>query len=141
MKFDRLVNLAKNLIIYDDTGIRCRHFAFILHKNRVVSIGRNSKKSHPINRKYGYFEGSGIHAEACAVIKSGKVDHSKNILVTFRIDRNEKVAMGKPCKHCQKLLGDVIFKEIYYSNEKGEFTKFNENLNHRKHKQEKAAVK
>ena len=41
-----------------------------------------------------------------------------------------------------KLILILIFiKEIYYSNEQGEFTKFNENLNHRKHKQEKAAVK
>jgi hypothetical protein len=44
-------------------------------------------------------------------------------LVTFRIDRNDKVAMGKPCKHCQKLLKDVDFKEIFYSNEQGNFCK------------------
>jgi len=123
MNLSRLVDLAKNLIVYDNVDLRCRHFAFILNKSKIVSIGRNSRKSHPINQKYGYFDGSGLHAEACAVIKSGKIDHSKHVLVTFRIDRNDKIAMGKPCKHCQKLLKDVAFKEIYYSNELGEFEK------------------
>jgi deoxycytidylate deaminase len=121
MKFERLIQLARNLIIYDDIELRCRHFAFILNKNKIVSIGKNSKKSHPINQKYGYFDGSGLHAEACAIIKSGRIDHSRHTLVTFRIDRNDKIAMGKPCKHCQKLLKDVDFKEIFYSNEQGEF--------------------
>lgn len=123
MNLFRLVDLAKNLIVYDNIDLRCRHFAFILNKSKIVSIGRNSRKSHPINQKYGYFDGSGLHAEACAVIKSGDIDHSKHVLVTFRIDRNDQIAMGKPCKHCQKLLRDVAFKEIYYSNELGEFEK------------------
>jgi len=123
MNLNRLVSLARNLIIYDDIELRCRHFAFILNKSKIVSIGRNSKKSHPINQKYGYFDGSGLHAEACAVIKSGNIDHSRHTLVTFRIDRNNKVAMGKPCRHCQKLLNDVNFKEIYYSDEQGQFQK------------------
>lgn len=123
MKFERLIQLARNLIIYDGIELRCRHFAFILNKSRIISIGKNSKKSHPINEKYGYFQGSGLHAEACAIIRSGDVNHSRNTLVTFRIDRNNKVAMGKPCKHCQKLLKDVSFKEVYYSNERGEFEK------------------
>jgi hypothetical protein len=57
------------------------------------------------------------------VIKSGNIDHSRHTLVTFRIDRNDKVAMGKPCRHCQKLLNDVNFKEIYYSDEQGQFQK------------------
>lgn len=121
MKFERLVQVARNIIIYDDIDLRCRHFAFILNKNKIISIGKNSKKSHPINHKYGYSNGSGLHAEACAVIKSGSINHSKNILVTFRIDRNDKVAMGKPCRHCQKLLQDVNFKEIHYSDERGQF--------------------
>lgn len=123
MNLNRLVSLARNLIIYDDIELRCRHFAFILNKSKIVSIGRNSKKSHPINQKYGYFDGSGLHAEACAIIKSGNTDHSKHTLVTFRIDRNDKVAMGKPCRYCQKLLSDVNFKEIYYSDEQGQFQK------------------
>lgn len=123
MKFDRLIQLARNLVIYDNIDLRCRHFAFILDKKRIIAIGKNSKKSHPINHKYGYFDGSGLHAEACAVIKSGNVDHSKHTLVTFRIDRNDKVAMGKPCSHCEKLLKDVEFKNIFYSNEEGEFVR------------------
>ncbi len=101
MKFERLIQLARNLIIYDDIELRCRHFAFILNKNKIVSIGKNSKKSHPINQKYGYFDGSGLHAEACAVIKSGKIDHTKHTLVTFRIDRNSAV---KPTYVADELL-------------------------------------
>jgi deoxycytidylate deaminase len=121
MKFARLIQFARNLIVCDEIDLRCRHFAFILKKGKIVSIGKNSNKSHPINQKYGYFKGSGLHAEACAIIKSGKIDHTNHTLVTFRIDRNDKVAMGRPCKNCQKLLKDVAFKQIFYSNEQGEF--------------------
>jgi deoxycytidylate deaminase len=123
MNFNRLVQLARNLIIYDGIDLRCRHFAFILKRNKIIAIGKNSKKSHPINQKYGYFEGTGLHAEACAVIRSGDINHSRHTMVTFRIDRNNKLAMGKPCDHCQKLLKDVCFKEIYYSDEQGQFQK------------------
>ncbi len=123
MKFERLIQLARNLVIYDDIDLRCRHFAFILDKNRIVSIGKNSKKGHPINQKFGYPSGCGLHAEASAVIKSGKIDHSRHTMVTFRIDRNNNIAMGKPCSHCQKLLNDVEFKNVFYSNESGEFVR------------------
>jgi hypothetical protein len=59
MKFARLIQFARNLIVCDEIDLRCRHFAFILKKGKIVSIGKNSNKSHPINQKYGYFKGSG----------------------------------------------------------------------------------
>lgn len=117
--FDRLTETARAISLSDGITLRCRHYAFILNKRRIMWVGKNSRKSHPINTKYGYIAGSGLHAEACAIIRSGILDHSDHTLITFRIDRNNNVAMGKPCKHCQKLISDVGFKSVFFSDASG----------------------
>jgi hypothetical protein len=49
-KFKRLEEISRSLVDYNSSK-RCHHFSFILHKNKIISIGNNSKKTHPLNLK------------------------------------------------------------------------------------------
>lgn len=120
MKYQRLIKLAKNINIYD-VDSRLRHFAFILHGNKILSIATNTKRTHTINLRYNYQNfNKGLHAEARAVIKLGRDDCSGLTMVTFRLASLGELALGKPCRGCQSLLDNLNFKKIYFSNIKGE---------------------
>ena len=120
---NKCIDVARGIDICDSIDRRTRHFAFILNKNKILAIGKNSQKTHPIlqNNKYGYGSWSKLHAETSAVIKSGEVDHSNNKLLTFRFDKSNNINIGKPCKYCQRLLKDSNFKEVIYSTNNGKF--------------------
>lgn len=123
---DRCVDIAHGIELVDELiSLRTRHFAFILNKNKILKIGINRQKTHPIlkNRKYNYGHWTKLHAEADAVIKSGEIDQSNNKMLTFRFDSSNNLNIGKPCKFCMKLLKDCNFKTIVYSNELGKFEK------------------
>lgn len=115
----RLIDIAHGIELEKEINPRTRHYAFILNKNKILSIGRNSLKTHPQVLKYGYRENSTIHAELSAIIKSGTVLHKNNKLITFRFDKSGNLNNGKPCKFCQKLLKEMKVKEVWYSNKYG----------------------
>ena len=108
---------------------RTFHTTFIVKKNKIQKIGINANKTHPANLKYDYYSKDGddlrtmvgLHSELSAILKFGKEDCSDCIFVNIRIDRNDKVAMSKPCRGCQSLLRQVGFKKLYYTNDQGNF--------------------
>lgn len=120
---DRLVDIANGIEIESEINRRTRHFAFILKKNKIISIGRNKLKTHPNLIKYNYHKNATIHAELSAIIKSGSVSHKNNKLITFRFDKSGALNNGKPCRCCQKLIEQVFFKEVWFSNSNGKIVK------------------
>ena len=54
MNFDKIIEVSYALINKHNADLRCRHFSFILDKTRIISIGLNSLKTHPLNLKYNY---------------------------------------------------------------------------------------
>ncbi len=104
---------------------RCQHFSFIFHKNKLITIGKNSKKSNPANIKNPKInqEGKKIKnkytcSELHAFIKFKNLTNipfNKVNLVVTRIDRNGKIRGSKPCSSCQKLLKFLNLKEIYHT--------------------------
>jgi hypothetical protein len=116
---------------------RCQHFSFIFHKNKLITIGKNSKKSNPTNIKNPKInqEGKRIKnkytcSELHAFIKfknMTNIPFGKVNLVVTRIDRNGRIRGSKPCTSCQNLLNFLNLKEIYYtvdSDKDSQFEKF-----------------
>lgn len=101
--------------------MRCRHYAFILNNQRILSIAENKPSRHPLQDLWGYRDLAGSHAEFLATIRLGEIDCRKLSLLTFRIDRNNEINNGVPCNVCQNFLEHFSFKEITYSNNNGEF--------------------
>lgn len=107
------------------------HFAFIWHKNKLVSIGKNDPVS--THRKALYFgeryniekfkRWPFIHAEISAVSKCwGRCVLDKSYsLVVIRIDKNGKLNNSQPCKNCSQILEAIGITKIYWSEDNGEF--------------------
>lgn len=101
---------------------RCRHFSFILDGNKIIKIGFNRSKTHPKNLLYSYTnrrgefmaDQVGIHSEMDAVIKLGLSSCPGLTLVNTRIDRNNQLAMSKPCLGCTDMLRKLNFRRIFY---------------------------
>lgn len=109
---------------------RCRHASFILYRDKIMSIGINHpNKTHPRNLQFGYRNKRnqpinniiGIHSELAAVIKLGRQDLNELDIVNTRIDRNNQLALAKPCVGCQDMLKQLGINRIFYSGNNGKF--------------------
>ena len=130
--FKRLEDIALSLIDWKDP-VRCRHFSFILNKNKIVAIGVNQQKTHPtnlINRKVSSITGEDfsdqkhICSEFNAIIKLKNltnIDTKKCTLVNLRYNRNKKLALASPCMSCVNLLRYTQFKRIAWTTNNGEY--------------------
>jgi deoxycytidylate deaminase len=133
MQKERYIEIAKALCNFNLTD-KCFHVTFIVKKRKIVTIGINKSKTHPNNLKYNYYglDGApihrfvGVHSEMAAILKYGKTDCSDCTFINVRIDRNNKVAMSKPCLGCQHLLDVVGWKSIYFSSKNEKFLKFDQ---------------
>jgi hypothetical protein len=123
---DEYLNIAMSLI--GDIDCTNKHISFIIQRNRILSIGTNSSKTHPLAVRKGY-PLEQMHSELTAVIRAGRnVELKKCRLVNVRLSSTSLVVdrpilrLSKPCKICSSwCLG--LFKEIYYTDENG-FVKY-----------------
>lgn len=101
-------------------GQRSKHFSFILYRNRIVSLGWNQKKTHPLAHKYGY-EYPYIHSELHSILNfnGSLADLESCELVNIRINRKGKALLSKPCKDCKRLLRSFVFKNVFYTDNEG----------------------
>jgi deoxycytidylate deaminase len=128
----QLEDTARSLLYTNDSN-RCRHFSFILYKNRLIATGMNYNKTHPLNllnRKVSkitgedYSEYKHTCSELNAILKLKRltnIDTKKCTLVNIRFDRNDSVSMAKPCSSCDSLLKYHNFKQIIWSTNGGDY--------------------
>jgi deoxycytidylate deaminase len=132
MKFKKLKEISLAMAPKHPTDQRCRHFSFILHKKKILSIGYNSPKTHPLNLKLNFVNRKndpihdlvGTHSELSAVIKLGTEDCDGLVLVNTRVNRNNQIDSSMPCKGCISLIKNLNFKQILYTNKRGDFEEF-----------------
>ena len=131
MNLDRYIDIT--LALKDtchNRECRCKHFSFIVNKNKILSIGiNNPRKTHPKNIRYKY-KGRynndismfvGIHSELSAIIKYGFEDCTNHILINTRVNAAGEIANSKPCVGCQNLLAQLNFKKVFYTTDSGNF--------------------
>jgi len=115
----RTVELAK-AICPTKREMRSSHVAFLIKSGKIVHVGWNKSRSHPINLDHPYHVNvSGIHAEVDVILKSGLEDLSKYEMVVIRIDRNDRVCNSMPCVGCRSVVRQFNVKRIWYSNANG----------------------
>ena len=110
------------------------HITFILDGNRIVCYGVNNKyKTHPDSPSPYKTR----HSELVAILNYPISDECKRYhltnlaevanrltLVNIRLLASGYVAMAKPCKFCQRMLEEIPFKSVYYTDDEGEFIEF-----------------
>jgi len=131
-RFKRLEEISKSLLDFNSDK-RCQHFSFILYKNRVISIGNNSKKTHPTNLKNrktslrtgeDFSDQKHVCSEFSAIKKLKNltnIDTKKCILVNIRYNRNGEIALSKPCMSCENLLKYFSFKRVIWTDNDGNY--------------------
>lgn len=111
----------------------------IVYKNRVISTGVNSNKTHPIqkkyNKKYRKFNEDGrkpikssLHAEIQAIISVPKcveenLDWSDAKVYVYRYAKGLPFHQGNSCScpACRALMRDKGIRHLYYSGDGNSF--------------------
>lgn len=130
MDFEKIIEMSFALAGRHQYSQRCKHFSFIFEKNKLISIGINSPKTHPLNLKYNYVNKQkdkishivGTHSEMSAVIKLGLLTNCEGLtIINTRINRKKEIDYSMPCNGCMDMLLDLKFEKIYYTTKEKKF--------------------
>lgn len=129
MNFDKVIEISYALIDEHITNQRCKHFSFIFDKNRLVSIGMNSLKTHPWNLKFNYINKQkinirdiiGTHSELNAVLKIPNQNCYGLTMINTRINKKNEIDYSKPCNGCMDMIKTLGFKKVYFTTKNKNF--------------------
>jgi deoxycytidylate deaminase len=134
-KYGRLKDMA--LALMPPNPGQNFHVSFILHKNRVVAVGVNNKKTHPTNLKNPKFGKEGTNVSSykytCSELNAFvKLKNLTNVpfhrctLVNFRVLRNGDLGLALPCQSCRSLISYLNLKNVLYTDHDGSLIKYSE---------------
>lgn len=87
--------------------------AVLCDKNRIVAVGNNSYKTHPVLRHLTKWPC--IHAEQDAIFSRG-LDNCQGLdLYVCRVKRDGSIGMSKPCAVCSKLIEAVGIRKVKWT--------------------------
>ena len=106
--------------------------AAIVFRNRIVSVGMNSMKSHPMAAKYGKNKHAiFLHAEIAAIknaLREVEVDHlTKCDLYIVRVKKEQPFTnkfvwgLAKPCPGCERAIAEFGLKRVIYTCDEGDY--------------------
>ena len=110
------------------TSSGARLAAAVVHKNHIITIGINRKKSHPFQARYSKNEDAiYLHAETdtirAALRYLSEKQLSKSTLYICRIKHENGPGspiiwgLSKPCIGCQRAIATFDIKNVVYSEE------------------------
>lgn len=88
--------------------------AVIVQKNKIVSIGVNTSKTHPFQAKHNKAS-CRLHAEVKAILTAMRwhnFDPSKCTIYVSRLNRKGDVCCSYPCKWCWGVIDNIKIKRI-----------------------------
>lgn len=107
--------------------------AVVVSGKTILSTGYNSKKTRPLQHKYNIYRHfkdykTSIalgHAEINALSRliGKEIKWDRVSIFVYRELKDGSVVCARPCEACMKLIRDLGIKEIYYTNEFGDFCK------------------
>lgn len=133
--FRRSVDIAYALFDKEHDS-RCFVCSCVFYKNKIISIGINTNKTHTITHKYNplicrqthevvYKKGSCAEFNALRKVQNKtNIPFHKLTLVNVRVTKEGKFGLSRPCSSCSSLNRYMNLKDIYYTNDKGEFEKY-----------------
>lgn len=97
----------------------------ISYKNRIISIGVNSYKSHPFQRRFAsnkdaiflHAETSSIHSALRILDTDDLSDCDLYVCRVKHVGQNPAFVHGlaKPCRGCQRCIVEFGIKTVYYT--------------------------
>lgn len=121
--------LARNACYYSDCK-RTRLGCIAIYKNKILSVGWNQEKTAPMQKELNKMRDfdpnasdvkNTLHAEVnCLMkIKDMDVDWGKVNLFVYRIKKDDKSGMARPCNGCMSLIRSLGIRNIFYSTDNG----------------------
>lgn len=99
--------------------------AVIVKKNRIISVGCNLLKTHPIQKKYDMYRGIDedeirhrLHAEMACILAAKEDLHGATIYI-YRKNRNGELGMCRPCPACYQMISDSGITRMVYTTPDG----------------------
>lgn len=88
-----------------------KHVSMIVRKGRLLAVGTNAFKGHPLASRLGYrYEEQ--HSELNALLRCSERD--RLTLINVRYNRSGELRMARPCPLCLPWCC-TLFDQIYYS--------------------------
>lgn len=113
MEITKYKKIAWEEYLESDNNRNYNHVSIIANSSRVLGIGTNKRKTHPLAMKYGY-RNCELHSELDALLQIDKLFRRDMILINFRFNPKGEMLLSKPCRLCLPWCYDS-FDEIYYS--------------------------
>jgi len=98
--------------------------AAVVYKGKIISVGVNQDKTHPVAAEYQKNEHSiFLHAEVDAIVKARKriseTDLKRSTLYVARVKmdsfQNTMFGMSRPCSGCMRCIKDHGIKKVIYT--------------------------
>lgn len=117
-----MFSLAKRASTFSDSApykIGC----VVAYKNKVLSIGYNTSKTHPLQMEFNRERGvspqypSRLHAEihALSKIKDMDIPWEKVKVYIYRGHKNGAPANARPCHACMQMMKSLGIRNIFYT--------------------------
>jgi deoxycytidylate deaminase len=109
------IDVAGKIAREIDNGMRSFHCALVCDKRKILSVGINSRQTHP--RAPRTERGQKLHAEVAAIIGADRGALRGSVLYVVRVGKSNSQAMrmSKPCAQCQAAIIKAGIKAVYYS--------------------------
>lgn len=134
-KFDKRMFAAARKIAKTSDFKNFHTGCVIVYKKRIIGIGANSDKTHPMQAQYNKFRHfnktkngikHSVHAEIAAInsisyVMGRDIDWTKVKLYIYRICPGHESGQGlsKSCPACQAAIQDLGIKHVYYTTDDG----------------------
>ena len=134
-KYEKFKDLSKALM--PEVMNQNFHVSFVTWKGKVVAVGLNNKKTHPINLKNPKIskEGENVctHKHTCSELNAfvklknlTNVPFHKCSLVNIRILKNGTFGNALPCQSCESLISYLNLKTVHYTDSAGNLVEYGE---------------
>ncbi len=123
----QLASKASGFSDFDRVHIGC----IAVYKNRVIAVGFNNCRSHPMQAKYNQKRRftkndkpskDSLHAEIHAMVQimnDTNIDFPKVKLYIARVKLDSTLSMSRPCPACFAMIRDLGIRHIYYTSDTG----------------------
>lgn len=103
-----------------ESEFKHKHASCICHKGRVLSIGTNQRKTHPLQAKYSDKDARvWLHSEIDAIVQVIN-RHGAEILkdcelFNLRLTRGGNIGNSKPCEGCSRAIEAFEIGRVYWT--------------------------
>jgi deoxycytidylate deaminase len=108
----RFAKIAVELAGALDQDITHQLCALVVSKNRVLSVGYNQPKTHPISKDTTMQQ---LHAEMHAMIRCADKDLLGADVIVARTRPSGKPGLAKPCEVCEGILRRFGVRRVFYT--------------------------